>query len=758
MAGFGTITLELLLLLSTWAAALALVGARRRSRPMIRAARLATYAAATVASLSLLILTHALAISNFALTYVQRYSDRAMPLFYKLTAVWGGQEGSLLFWAWLLAVMSAVVTHTNRRRLPDLTPYLILTLMLVLCFFSLLLLFAANPFETFLTGVPAEGRGLKPLLQNPFMVIHPPALYLGYVGLTIPFALGVAALLAGRTDDEWLRASRPWALVSWFWLSLGLVLGMLWAYEELGWGGYWSWDPVENAGLIPWLTATAFLHASIVWERRGTLRTWSFPVAALTFELTLLGTFFTRSGLIQSVHAFARSTIGYWFLIFMGLVLLGSVAISIRRWRSLRTEEKPASGISREWAMVVGIWLLTLTSFLVLGLTLLPTLSSLFGQTVSISPSAFTRWVAPLGLALLFLKGVGPTIRWGKSTARALRRPLLPPLCLAAVTVVGLLALHVRRPLSLLTFGLSAFVLSTIVLEIIRATRARQEEQGHSSMTALASLVGQKRRHYGSSLVHLGVALMFVGFGGDAYKTEVEVAMARGQSVQVGRYTLRYDGADTTRDEQKEMTTARLSCYERGELIRVLRPALWTYFKDSEQPTREVDIYRTARDDLFVALGSHDPQSTTGSFQAILNPLVSWIWVGFFLLTAGTVLGVWPERAKAVQAAPHAAPLGERASCETVVPRWLRLIRWGLPLALAAAAAALSAKGDSSYASTALLATGGALLGSSISWGTLSVAALLGRVASAPSLEREIEAELERLAAAPAPPAAEATR
>ncbi len=324
MADFGNTSLQILFLLSTWAGALALVGGRRRSPEMVRAARLSLYATALVASAALAVLTYAFVVSDFSLIYVQRYSDRNMPLFYLLSAVWGGQEGSLLFWVWLLAIASATAVHVNRERLRETLPQAMVMLTAVQVFFCLLLLLISNPFDTFLAGTPVEGRGLNPLLQHPMMVAHPPALYIGYVGMTVPFAFAMAALIRGRTDESWIHAARPWALGSWVFLTLGLVLGMLWAYDELGWGGYWAWDPVENAGLVPWLTGTAYLHSVMVQERRGAFKIWNVALAALTFEFTILGTFDTRSGWIQSVHAFAQSDIGYYFLVFMALVLVFS--------------------------------------------------------------------------------------------------------------------------------------------------------------------------------------------------------------------------------------------------------------------------------------------------------------------------------------------------------------------------------------------------------------------------------------------------
>jgi cytochrome c-type biogenesis protein CcmF len=640
MADFGTTILEALLVLATWAGGLALVGARRRSTPMINAARLATTAVALVASVAVLALAYAFVVSDFSLTYVQRYSERAMPLFYKVTAVWGGQEGSLLFWLWLLAVMAAAAVHGNRERLRELVPWAIVVLMIVVDFFCLLLLLSANPFDTFLVGVATEGKGLNPLLQNAYMVTHPPALYIGYVGMTIPFAFAMAALITGRTDEAWIASMRPWAIGSWYALSVGLVLGMLWAYEELGWGGYWAWDPVENAGLIPWLTATAYIHSVMVQERRQMLKIWNMVLAILTFELTIFGTFLTRSGFIQSVHAFAQSSIGYYFLAFMGLVLVVAAALIVWRRDLLRSAGELESVLSREFSFVINNWILISAAVLVIVLTIFPTLSQLFGNKITISAPAFNRWMVPIGLGLLFLKGFGPMIGWRKTSASGLRHQFLVPTVVFAVTLVGLYALGVRAVLPLLTFGLCAFVTATFALETVRGVRVRRRASGADPLTALVGLFGRNRRRYGGYLVHVGVVLMFIGFGGEAYKQEGEFMLVPGQRASIGRYTLRYDGIEDTQDSLKQMSTATLSIYRGEERLGVARPARWMYFKHEGQPQSEVDIRRSVREDLFIVLGAHDPKANTATFKAIVNPLVSWIWIGFMLLSLGTAVAL----------------------------------------------------------------------------------------------------------------------
>jgi cytochrome c-type biogenesis protein CcmF len=657
MAELGTTTVILVLLLASWAGALGLVGARRRSAAMVDAARLATAAVALCASLAVVLLAYGFAVSDFSISYVQRYSERAMPLFYKLAAVWGGQEGSLLFWTWLLAVASAWSIQANRVRLRELVPWAIVVLMAVVVFFCLLLLLAANPFDSFLSGAVLEGKGLNPLLQNAYMVTHPPALYLGYVGMTIPFAFAIAALVTGRTDESWIQATRPWALGSWYFLAVGLVLGMLWAYEELGWGGYWGWDPVENAGLIPWLTSTAYIHSVIVQERRGMLKVWNVVLAILTFELTIFGTFLTRSGFIQSVHAFAQSSIGYYFLAFMGLVLVLGIALIVWRAPLLKSRGTLESVASREFSFVLNNWILLSAALLVMVLTIFPTLSQIFGHKVTISAPAFNKWMVPLGLALLVLKGIGPMIGWRRSTLGGLRHQFLIPTLVTLATLGGLAALGLREPLALATFAGCAFVLATIVLEVARGVQVRRRSTGGDPLTALGGLFSRNRRRYGGYLVHAGVALMFIGFGGEAYKLESEIQLARGERTVLGRYTIRYDGIEHSRDEQKEMSTATLSVYRGGDRLGSVHPARWLYFKHEGQPTSEVDIRRGLREDLFVVLGSFDPGSDAATFKMIVNPLVNWIWIGFVLLSLGTGVALLPRRVRGVLGAVRVSSL-----------------------------------------------------------------------------------------------------
>ncbi len=642
MALVGSAALYLTLLLAVWAGALAVVGVRRRQAPLIDGAVAAVNAVAAAATLAMLALIYAFVVSDFSLTYVAGHSDRAMPLFYRITGVWGGMEGSLLLWLCLQSLVAAAAVRVNRRRLPELLPYAIAVLMVIVVFFAVLLVLHSDPFARFLLEAPTLGKGLNPLLQNPYMVTHPPSLYLGFVGLSVPFALAIGALLSGQLDDSWIHASRPWALLAWFFLSLGLTLGMLWAYEELGWGGYWGWDPVENAGFMPWLLVTAYLHSIMVQERRQMLKRWNVLLATLGFAMTIFGTFLTRSGFVESVHAFARSDIGYAFLAFIFIAVVVASALLHYRRAALRSRASLESVFSREFWFLLNNWVLLSACVLVLVLTTFPNLSVLFGEKVTISIPAFNRWMVPVGIVLLLVTGVGPMLGWRKTSKGSLRRQFLWPL-LTGVGVAGALgALGARSANALLAWGLSAFVLATIAQEILRATLLRARASGASLLRAFGGLFAKNRRRYGGYVVHVGIVVMCIGFAGEAFKLENEVLMKPGQRFSIGRYVVRSEGLRVTRDRQKQMITAPVTVFVDGEAVALMQPARWIYDRQKDQPTTEVSIKRSMAEDLYVAVGDFDASKQIVTFKLVINPLVNWIWLGFVVMTFGVALAGIP--------------------------------------------------------------------------------------------------------------------
>jgi cytochrome c-type biogenesis protein CcmF len=478
MAGFGTLVLWIALVVAAWSATASAVGARRRDRRLVNSGIHAAYGVAALMLLASAVIIRAFVTNDYSIKYIQHYSDAAMPLVYKITAYWGGLDGSLLFWVLILTGFSAIAIYRNRERHRELVPWVTTVCMGVACFFIAMLIFVKNPFETF-TAVahPLEGKGLNPLLQNYWMQFHPPSLYTGFVSATIPFAFGMASLITGNLDDSWLRSVRVWMFISWFFLSMGLTLGSMWAYEVLGWGGYWGWDPVENAGFLPWLTGTAFLHSIIIQERRGMLKVWNVVLVIITFLLTIWGTTMTRSGIVQSVHAFGQDNVLLtWFVAFLGIVILGSTALIIYRLPLMRSRSELESWISREFAFVVNNWILLVAAFFVVTATMFPTISeAITGQRVTVGPPFFNDWMIPIGLVLLALTGVGPLLPWRRATVDNLKFQFAVPGAVFLVALVGLYVAGIRGEwAALLCWSLCAFVLASIGQEFWRGARVRQ--------------------------------------------------------------------------------------------------------------------------------------------------------------------------------------------------------------------------------------------------------------------------------------------
>ena len=647
MASLGTFLLFATFVICAYAVAASLAGARRGSRRLVESGVGAFYLVAATMTVASAVITHAFVTDDYNIKYVQRYSDRVQPLFYKITSYWGGLDGSIMFWVFLLAVFGALAVYVNRDRHRELIPYVVAIISGVQMFFLFLMVVHKNPFDTYLLQTPADGQGLNPLLQNIYMVVHPPSLYIGFVGMTIPYAFGMAALITGHLDDSWLRAVRRWTMVSWLFLSLGLTLGMIWAYEVLGWGGYWGWDPVENAGLLHWLTGSAFLHSVIVQERRGMLKVWNVTLVITTFFLTIFGTFMTRSGVVQSVHAFGEDRALAWmFSIFMIAILLFSFGWVIRRLPMLRPRYDLESWISREAAFVANNWILLIAAVLVLFGTMFPTMSeALTGNRLTVGPLFFNKWMMPLGLVLLALTGVAPLLAWRRSTLSNLRDSFVWPVVFGIVVAGALVALGVRVWASGICFALCAFVTVTIAQEFIRGARVRKEATGTDALTATIGLVMRERRRYGGYIVHLGIVLMFLGFAGEGFKMDRQILLKQGESATLRHYTVRNVGVKVTDDGQKQMVAGHVAVLEDGKAAGTLYPARWFYRKHEEQPTTQVAIRRSFGEDLYLVMPAYELQDQSMSLQVVINPLVSWIWMGFGILVLGTGIALLPERA-----------------------------------------------------------------------------------------------------------------
>jgi cytochrome c-type biogenesis protein CcmF len=659
IAVLGTLTLLVAFVVCAYAAAAGVIGHRRGRPGLVASSVYASWAFTALMCFASALIVYAFLAHDFRIKYVAHYSDTTMPLFYQITAYWGGLDGSMMFWVFVLSIFSAAALLVNRRRHHDMIGYVVAVVSATSLFFLALLLYQKNPFTTFLTTPPAQGKGLNPLLQNYWMVIHPPSLYTGYVGMTIPFAFCVAALASGRLDDGWLYSVRVWVLIPWFFLSLGLVLGGLWAYEELGWGGYWAWDPVENAGLIPWFTATAFLHSIMIQERRGMLKVWNIVLMIVTFWLTIFGTFMTRSGVVQSVHAFGQDNeLAMLFLLFLTTMLVISVGLLLYRLPALRSAASYDSFWSREFAFLLNNWILLMMAFFVLFATMFPTLSQyLMDHRVTVGPPFFNRWMTPLGLVLLALTGIGPLLAWRHTTEKRLIDQFMIPTILGVGTTVlfaltmprtrvltPLFSGHLRMPVVLYTLGAIAFVLGSIGQEFIRGALVRSRQTGSDPFTALIGVMFSKRRKFGGYLVHIGIAIMFLGFVGRQYQRTKSVTLDHaGETFTLDDYTFRYDDLDITGNDNRDMFTAKIAILKDNKVVGHAVPARWHYKTGEEQTTTEVHIDRNLDKDIYIVLNGFDGSSKQAAFSVFLNPLVNFVWMGFGWLFLGFILCVFPQ-------------------------------------------------------------------------------------------------------------------
>lgn len=624
---------------------------------------------------------------NFSVHYVWSNSARAQPLFYKIAAFWGGQSGSLLMWATVLAIYGLLIANSGKKKFPEIGPTAAAVIAFVNAFFISLIIFQANPFGTIEGPVPKDGFGLNPLLQNYWMQIHPPTLYAGYIGCTVPFALAIAALIHRRFDADWAVLVRRWTLITWIILFVGIVMGGIWAYETLGWGGYWAWDPVENASLMPWLVLTAFLHSIMLQGRRGILKNWNMVLVSLTFLLSIFGTFLTRSGIVTSVHSFAESDIGGYFLGFLGVIFLATFGLIWWRRDELSTPDTVESPLSREGTFLMGNWLLLATTFAILAGTIYPTLyEGFYGAKITVEQSYFNRTTVPLALLILALAGIGPLLSWQRTSPVEFFRKLRAPIWFV---VLGI-PLFVAPILYFLgrwhtgagvAFLLVAFLFGAIGSEFWRGARARRRTTNENMASAMLALPIQNRRRYGGYIVHLGLAIFFVGLtGSSVFKIELEPRDLKiGDTLPIGEYRLRFDGflqpqqlaAGKASDIAAKMTVMKNGqpLLDRNGAAVFLKPNI-EIFKaagededpqamagQQEQTARRPAIMSNLGHDLYLALLGYDMETGTATIKAYLNPLVMWVWIAVALFISGTIVALLPERAPA--AAPRRARISE---------------------------------------------------------------------------------------------------
>jgi cytochrome c-type biogenesis protein CcmF len=661
MASFGSFALLIALVLAGYnllAGALALrlraVGSTDSLLPeqlgdTARRAGIVLFVPVTAAAFALL---WAAFTNDFSITYILEHSNRALPAPYKFAALWSGQEGSLLLWAWLLASYGFVlrVTHEVDVRL---YAYASTILAGIQTFFLAVLCFAAPPFALYTGTVPADGNGLNPLLQYPEMVIHPPMLYLGYVGFSVPFSFALGALIMRYPGEKWIRVTRIWTMVTWLFLTCGIFLGMHWAYAVLGWGGYWGWDPVENASFMPWLTGTAFLHSVMMQEKKGMMKSWNVWLIFSTFLLTLLGTLLTRAGLVSSVHAFAQSSIGTWFVVFMAIVLAVCIAAYLINRDHLKSEHRLTSAVSRESSFLFNNLVLLTSCFVILWGTLFPILSEFIeGSKVTVGAPFYNRVAVPIGLFLLFLTGVGPLLPWRGTSFQSIRRNFVLPVIALWMTVIACLVAGVKpwkdglfnagNFYALVAFAMVAGVMTAILTEFLRGAGVISQQMGSNLFSALWLLTRRNTRRYGGYIVHVGVVIVVVGFAGSAFNRSEEKEMSLHDRMAFGPYLLEEVGATQDSNQNYNSEYALLNVYRNGVKRFQMAPEKRVYLVNG-QPQTMVAIHSVPAWDLYVVYEGTNPETGQPIIKAFLNPLVGWIWVGVAIMFFGTVVALVPN-------------------------------------------------------------------------------------------------------------------
>ena len=663
---FGLIALAIAFLFSVYATIVSAYGGWSNRPAWVESARIASLLVFPLLTIPVLAVVYALYSLDFSLAYVYDVSSRAMSPFLRLTALWGGQQGSVLFWAWIMAGFVAVVLVRKWERDHELMPYVIATSMLTTAFFIGLVVFITNPF-TRLWYVPGaadltkavfqpanampyfadDGGGLNPLLRHFGMIGHPPTTYIGFTGFVIPFSFAVAALITGKSGgDEWIRTTRRWTLVAWIFLSIGLILGGRWAYDVLGWGGFWGWDPVENAMFMPWLTGTAFLHSVMMTEKRGMMKKWNMVLVVLTYSLSLFGTFITRTGVIGSVHAFSKSALGPAFFAFIGLTFLGALTLIYLRWQTLASEHSLQSWVSRESGFVLQNMLFLAITVAVFWGTVFPLISELVtGTKITVGPPYFKSVTGPLFFALLILMGIVPALAWRKQTAKNLGKAIWIPF-IASLVLAGIWGyIHRMHPASILGLWLVAFVLAAIVAEFWKGVQARRSTRGENAIQALFHLIGRNHRRYGGYVIHLGVILIALGVIGDTfYKQETQGTVSVGQTLSVGSYELHFDGLQAyPGSDGRDVVEAKLPILQNGRQVSLVKPRQ-DYFVVQEQPVTVPGVYATAGKDVYVLLVGWELDGDaikSATFKIYVNSLINWVWIGGLLMILGTIIGTW---------------------------------------------------------------------------------------------------------------------
>ncbi len=605
-----------------------------------RAAILGQFVFVTVAALSLI---YGLITTDFSIRYVAFNTTRATPIYYRVTGLWGALEGSLMLWEWILIIFSGIVAWVYRDRHREMMPWVLMIFSITSAFFLIVVGFVSNPFET-IFPVPLDGRGLNPLLEDSNMMSHPPMLYTGFVGLTVPYAFAMAALIIGKLDEAWIVTTRRWTITAWFFLTVGNLIGAWWSYHVLGWGGYWAWDPVENAAFMPWLPATAFLHSVQVQERRRMLKVWNLSLIIIAFSLTIFGTFLTRSGILSSIHAFSSGPVGIVFLIFLSFVLLSSFGLLAYRSDRLKGQPELDSMVSRESAFLLNNIVLVSALFTVFLGTIFPLLSeAVAGVQVSVGGPYFNSVTVPLFLLMVFLMGVGPIIAWRKASWDNLKRNFLWPAAVSLLFAMGLFVWKVRDFLPLLGFTLLAFVVLTIVYDTALALRARRRIAGEGIIAGLVTLVRRNQRRYGGFVVHLGVVLIIMGIAGSmTYSVEREATLGLNEQMSIGNYLIRFEGLNGVQQPTHFRVDAAFRVFRGTHELGILSPAL-KYFPTQQSPVGRAVHRSTLTEDIYLILsGFSEVDKNQATIKVLVRPLVVWMWIGGGVILLGTLLAILP--------------------------------------------------------------------------------------------------------------------
>jgi cytochrome c-type biogenesis protein CcmF len=657
----GSFALLLAFLAAVYAVVAGIAGILARRLLLTKSARNAGMAVFVLVTIAVACLEYFFFTNDFSMAYVVEHSNRALPAYYKFAALWAGQEGSLLLWTWLLSGYAFLVLFLNRKKHPELMPYAGVVMAGVQTFFLTLNNFVATPFQVIASadaaGVMhlakvAEGRGLNPLLQYPEMVIHPPMLYLGYTGFTVPFAFALGALLGRYPGEKWIHITRRWTMIAWCFQSIGILLGAHWAYAVLGWGGYWAWDPVENASLLPWITGTAFLHSVMMQEKRGMMKVWNVWLVFTTFMLCILGTLLTRSGVVSSVHAFAQSSIGTWFVVFLAITFVVCFAAYWKNRDYLRSDNQLDSLVSRESSFLFNNLILLAACFAVLWGTLFPVISEwVQGSKISVGPPFFNKVNVPIALFLLLLTGVGPLLAWRKTSFDALKRNFAWPLGFAVLAGIIALVFGFRDIYSLVCLILCVFVTLTIASEFYRGARVISSRDGTNLLTSIGELTMRNTRRYGGYVVHFGMVLVFIGIAGTPFNKDIQKDLGIGDTLRIGPYTILCQNFDQVSNNNYQSDRASLEVFKNGKSVMMLFPERRLFLASGITETM-VAVQSSPLRDLYVVYAGRSPESGRPAVHAYLLPLVKWIWFGGIVVVLGTILALLPNRRTALMLRP----------------------------------------------------------------------------------------------------------